>query len=329
MVSDLDALSSRQWGLVTAAQALRCGVSRMQLSRLVAAGHLERLVVGVYRDSGTPSFPLQEICAAWLASDPARTAEERLSDGAAGVVVGGATAAYVHGIGDLQPEPVELHSPVRRQTERTGLRYRRRVLKDRDVTLAGGLPTTSVERTVADLIADRYDLSLVIDALRDAARAGSLDLERLETLLDSSAGRLGHTNGTALLQWLAEQGQIELRPVRTPAELRERWAQQVVTLALPDLEPLRRTMLEQVLNASHVQETIAAVLRSSDLQKILQNAVTMPSPPVLDAMARTVQLRLHDQLRNLTPMQSVASGMVPAPQADGALPAASKNDPAS
>lgn len=41
-----------QWGMVTTAQAAALGVSRLMLSRLAEAGHLERLAHGVYENAG-------------------------------------------------------------------------------------------------------------------------------------------------------------------------------------------------------------------------------------------------------------------------------------
>ena len=291
MVAELDELASGQWGLLTAAQAMRVGVSRMKLSREVASGRLERLLAGVYRDGGAPVDPLQGVRAAWLASDPSRRADERLGDGAEGVVVGGATAAYMHGIGDLQPEPVELYSPARRQTERVGIRYRIRQLEKADITLVDGLPVTSVERTLAGLVAERHDLSLVVDALRDAVRTGTVDLDRLAMLLTPSAARLDQPDGASLLQWLAAMGRLELRPARTSDEVRQRWLQQAVQIALPDLEPLRRTVLANMLDATRLQDTVAAAIRDGALAQVMQVAATVPALPALRSEALEQAMR--------------------------------------
>lgn len=51
-----DGIAASQRGLVTSAQALAAGVGRMELSRLAANGHLERVGRGVYRASGAPSI---------------------------------------------------------------------------------------------------------------------------------------------------------------------------------------------------------------------------------------------------------------------------------
>jgi hypothetical protein len=188
-------VTSTQWGMVTAAQAAAVGVGRLQLSRLARTGDLVRLAKGVYRDPGAPSGMHLELRAAWLSTDPARTAGERLGDGQAGIVVSGESATRLLGIGDLRAERHEFSVPARRQSQRADVRYRVRTLAAADVTVSGGLSVTTIERTVADLVADRYDMSLVADVLADAVRQGIVDLNRLAGLLAPLADRNGHRRG--------------------------------------------------------------------------------------------------------------------------------------
>jgi hypothetical protein len=204
-------LTASQWGMVTTAQAAAVDISRMQLSRLVTRGLLERMAHGVYRDAGSASGPWDEIRAAWISSEPARTVEERLRDGVTGVVVGGSTAAHLHGYGDLQPAPYELVSAKRRQSQRADVRYRQRQLSPVDVTVVAGLPTTTIERTVADLVVDHQDLSLVAEVLAGAVRADAIDLDRLAGLLDPIADPSGQSpvEGVPLLQRLLELGGVD------------------------------------------------------------------------------------------------------------------------
>lgn len=117
----------------------------------------------------------------------------------------GESAAALHGVGDLPADRQELSTPVRRQTQRAEISYRQRQLELDDVTIAHGLPVTTIERTVADLVEARTDLSLVADVLRDAARARNLDTGRLSELLSPLAARNGHRkdDGAALLDRLA------------------------------------------------------------------------------------------------------------------------------
>ena len=188
-------VTESQWGLVTSAQALARGVSHMNLTRLVDSGDLIRLAHGVYRDSGAPGPEHEELHAAWLASEPKRLAYERLADRPPNAIVSGESAARLHGIGDLRATRSELTTATRRQTKRTDIRYRTRHLPAEDVTVRGGLPVTTRERTIADLVEAREDLTNVSNALRDAVNQSELDIDRLTELLAPLAERSGYRKG--------------------------------------------------------------------------------------------------------------------------------------
>ncbi|WP_051215631.1 type IV toxin-antitoxin system AbiEi family antitoxin domain-containing protein [Granulicoccus phenolivorans] len=208
-------VTASQWGLVTSAQAGARGVSRLDLSRLTQAGHLDRLTHGVYRDAGTPADRFEDLRAAWLSTEPATLGETRLRDRAAGVVVAGASAARLHEIGDLWADRHEFVAPTRRQSQRPEIRYRQRSLDPRDVTQVQGLPAMTIERTIADLVEDVGDLSLASGALGDAVTRRPLDLERLRALLAPLAERNGlrRHDGDALLARLLEIAGVDVETV--------------------------------------------------------------------------------------------------------------------
>lgn len=185
-------LTASQWGMVTTAQAIARGVTRLQVSRLSTEGCLERVSRGIYRDSGAPAERFDALKAAWLSIDPRRTAWERLADKPPDAVVSGATASYLLNIGDLVPEPYEFTVPTRRQTQRTELRYRVRELPPESLTMREGLLVTTPEQTIADLVEARMDLSLVADVLSDTE---ALDSRRLADLLSPLAQRNGFERG--------------------------------------------------------------------------------------------------------------------------------------
>lgn len=205
-------VTAAQWGMVTAAQAGQLGVTRLMLSRLADSGHLERLAHGVYRDAGAPSDQFEDLRAAWLSTEPKLRAEERLGDLAEGVVVANSSAAMLHGIGDLWANRHEFVTPKRRQTQRVEIRYRQRQLDERDVTLVEGLPAMTLERTLADLLENVGEMSLVADALSAAVRKRSLDLDCLRELLRPLAERNGFKrhDGSAVLDQLLEIAGLDL-----------------------------------------------------------------------------------------------------------------------
>jgi hypothetical protein len=211
-------VTESQWGMVTSAQALARGISHMNLTRLTGSGDLVRLAHGVYRDAGAPSTDHEELRAAWLATDPTRLAYERLGDHPPSAVISGESACTLHGIGDLRAMKSEFTTPTRRQTQRTDVRYRTRALPERDVALQDGLPVTTLERTIADLVEDRHDLSIVGHALHDAVWQARLDTDRLTELLNPLAERNGHRkgDGEALATQLLELAGVDLDSVAKP-----------------------------------------------------------------------------------------------------------------
>lgn len=300
-------LSTSQWGMVTTAQAAAHGVKRMDLSRLAKAGHLERLAHGVYRDAGAPADEFESLRAAWLAADPSRTAEARLRDLVDGVVVMGKSAASLHGVGDLPADRYELSSPVRRQTQRPEISYRQRQLDPVDVTIARGLPVTTIERTVADLVEARTDLSLVADVLRDAARTRRLDTDRLIDLLGPLAARndVGTGNGAALLDHLTALAGLdtaslaeEIATSGTLADLVT--ATSLARFAHPDLaEAVKGSAMEQALRG--LNESIAQSVMQAIVPALEHFAASMETPPMsgihatLAELAEQVSLNLPTQ----------------------------------
>ena len=252
---ELAELSVSQWGMVTTAQATARGPSRVDLARLARSGDLVRLAHGVYRDAGAPSDEYEDLRAAWLSTDPTRLAEARLGDAAAGVVVSGASAAWLHQIGELGADRHEFTAPVRRQSQRTEILYRQRRLDPAEVTIVGGLPVTTLERTIADLVEARTDLSLVADALSDAARTSRLDLERLAGLLAPLASRNGFRegDGKTLLARLMKLAGLDA------AATAKRIAADDELAALVSIDYLRRMTNRHDLDLDDVVDAIRAI----------------------------------------------------------------------
>ena len=77
------------------------------------------------------------------------------------MVTAGITASVVHGIGDYFLEGFDFMVPARKTTRLPGVRLRIRQLTREEVIPINGLPTLTVERTIADLVHQWADLSLV------------------------------------------------------------------------------------------------------------------------------------------------------------------------
>jgi hypothetical protein len=183
--------------MITTAQARIHGVARANLAHRVRSGAFERTEqYGVYRLAAAPTSPLDDLRAAWLSTNPEALAPDRTQAPKPDVVVASAAAAVVHGMGDAYPAPYLMIVPSRRQRTRDGITYSWRVLDALDVEVLDGLPVTTRERTVVDLLVDEGDVSIAADALRDALRgAYDLDETRLAALLAPHATRLGQAAG--------------------------------------------------------------------------------------------------------------------------------------
>lgn len=195
-------LTARQWGLLTTAQAEEEGVTRLQLARLADAGVIERVDRGIYAapsavDERTP------LRAAWLSLDPKTLAEERLSDPIASGVLSHTSAAALHEVGDLLDDEPEITVPARRQSRR-GIRLHRGVLGADDVTIVGGLPVTTPERTLADLLRDGRDPSHIAEIAGEMLRRGLVSRQDMALALDPLARRNGQPTGAALLEHLLD-----------------------------------------------------------------------------------------------------------------------------
>jgi len=172
VIARLGELASERWGLITTAQAEQIGVSRRTLSRLAGSGALIRVAQGVYRMAGAPEADLEWIYSAWMALGGAQYPTPRGE--VPPLVAAGETAAHVHRIGDWFPGTREFLVPARRGTRLDDVKLRILKLTPAEVMIVDGLPTLTVERTVADLMAQWTDRSLVIDALRQAFEQGKL-----------------------------------------------------------------------------------------------------------------------------------------------------------
>lgn len=188
-------LAASQWGMFTSTQAQNAGVGRTQLARMHADGRIENLTTGVYRFVAGEETSHSDIKAYWMSVFPRELAFERLKKVPPDAVVAGRTAAYLHGIGDMYAAPYTFLVIQRKQTSRKDLRFLQWEIEECDMEIIDGLPVTSVERTIADLVRLREDPSLTDDVVRDAIREKGIDSQRLAWLLSPLAARNGFGRG--------------------------------------------------------------------------------------------------------------------------------------
>ena len=204
VLEELEMFGSSQWGLVTAAQARGLGVERLWLSRMSSRGMLQRIRHGVYAFPSAQYGPLQDLQAAWLATDASLSAEDRL-EAKDPVVVSHVSAASVHQLGDLLAARHEFSSPARRQTTQKDLRFHRCEVPARDITWVDGLPVTSVAWTVGDLAAHATDADHLATVVRDAVEDHHIKISDLAERLFPHIDAYGAASGAGLVQLLLDQ----------------------------------------------------------------------------------------------------------------------------
>jgi predicted transcriptional regulator of viral defense system len=202
-------LASSQWGLLTTPQARSLGVTAAQLARFAEHGALVRLQHGLYVVAGVPFDRHRSLQAAWLALDPRVPAYERINT--PGVpVVSHASAAELHGLGDIEADVLEFTVSSRKQSRREDVRIHRGHVPKTDWTQTAGLPVTTPARTVADLAAAGIDGGHLAVVARDAITTAGVSMEQLGRRLAPFAAKYGSPSGdgNALLKRFLDEAGI-------------------------------------------------------------------------------------------------------------------------
>ncbi|WP_411731598.1 type IV toxin-antitoxin system AbiEi family antitoxin domain-containing protein [Paeniglutamicibacter sp.] len=218
----LSDLASAQWGLVTTQQARASGVSAAQMARFAERGNLERLQHGVYAVAGAPVDPHREIQSAWLGLNPSIPAYERIAEPEV-ELISHASAANLHGLGNVDADDIEFTVARRRQSRRTDIRFHRADVPRNDRTLKNGMPVTTPARTVQDLAAIGIDGGHLAPITRDAIVKAGVDMDDLAARLAPFAIRYGmkQEDGQGLVdRFLVEAGLPESSRQLTLHQLR-------------------------------------------------------------------------------------------------------------
>lgn len=208
-INSLYELASGQWGLFTAAQAIELGISRNQLTRMAHDGRIEPVMYGTYRMVVGEDTSHTVIKAAWLSLYPKKTAYERLSVLPCDAIVTGRTAACLQGFGDFYESPYCFVITERKRTTRKELELLHNPVEERDIDLTFGIPSTTPERTLVDLIQLEEDPSLVENYIEQTASSGYIfDEQRLASLLEQLCHSYGYENGAAFARKLLNRNAI-------------------------------------------------------------------------------------------------------------------------
>jgi very-short-patch-repair endonuclease len=215
--SEIRALFQRQLGLITSAQALRW-ISEATISRRVKAGHWERLLPSVYRDT-LVTTSLRQWCLAamlWADADPVVCFRASGALWAFDGVGASKPELWVPGTSNARSKLVVLHRGD------VDLNDRRRL---------GPIVLTSPARTIVDLagVLDDEDLTAVVE---DAIHRGLTTSMSIARCLESLGGK--GRSGTARLREILDDGGNQ-RPTMSRLEVKI-WR----TLRAKGLKPIRQ-----------------------------------------------------------------------------------------
>ena len=212
-MTTLAGFTAEQWGMVTTAQAKTVGVDHMTLARLVNTGTLEHLRRGVYAATAAPEDPLRSQKAAWLQFEPRIPAWKRDRQG---WVLSHRSAAQVHGIGDLVAVHMEFTVPNRLTTKHSDIRLWRADLHKQEIAMVDGLPVTTIDRTIDDLLSDHIDAGHAGDMIYDALRRNPAGAPSYAARLARHTRRYGvRGDGFSLLNHLLAQSNHTLAEATT------------------------------------------------------------------------------------------------------------------
>lgn len=157
-------------GLFTSKQARENGIPASVLVRLAQRGRLVRAARGVYRIAHYPPDRFAQYREAVLWA--------QASHGPQRAALSHETALLVFGLSDVNPAKVHLtvpkHARLRREKP-SWIVIHRADLHPHDLAEHEGIPVTSAERTIIDIIATNHRTDLARQAIADARREGYLD----------------------------------------------------------------------------------------------------------------------------------------------------------
>ena len=175
-------IASEQHGYFTRSQADSCGYRRDLLFRHKESGRFIHVHRGVYRLRDYPSFPREEVVAAWLAV------------GKDVAVVSHESALDLHELSDVIPNATHLTVPrsMRNLPKLPGVRIHTttRAFEPGDVVTREGMRVTSIARTIADAADWGTGPEQIEMAVRQALGQGMTSPKRLEAAISDHSRRV-------------------------------------------------------------------------------------------------------------------------------------------
>lgn len=170
-------VAERQGGYFTSRQAQQAGYTRPLLAHHVKAGRFVRAKHGIYRLVQFPESPRADLFVAFL---------QLKGRG----VLSHETALALHELTDLLPSTIHLTVPPQLSRRHAGLRLHTKRLTRHETTQRDGLGITTVERTLADVIANGIAEEHARLAIRQALVRGMVSQAALTRYAKKRGGRM-------------------------------------------------------------------------------------------------------------------------------------------
>lgn len=209
-------LAERQAGYLTARQAVAAGIPRSTLAHHARlGGRLQPVSRGVYRLRNFPPSPHEDIVAGWLRTPPSADA-----------VVSRQSALEMHDLSDLIADQVRVSVPRdRHRKAMAGLTLHVTQLPilptERRETL--GVPVTSPERTILDVLRDGGPNEQIERAIAQALRRGLTTRRRLSSTAEAFPKTSQHHLAAMLetiLQWDTRHPKLSAPPWKIASSTR-------------------------------------------------------------------------------------------------------------
>lgn len=183
--SHLYRLVEQQGGYFTARQAQNSGITRPLLSHHTNTGRFIRVKHGIYRLAQFPESPYSDLFVATLET------------GSRGVL-SHETALALYELSDNIPSQIHITVPRSASRRHPGLRLHTKSLAPHEVTHRNGLPVTTVERTLADVIAGGVAEEQAQLAIRQALERGLVSETALMHYARERGGMTGYVLADAM-----------------------------------------------------------------------------------------------------------------------------------
>ena len=185
---DHDALyqiAEQQAGYFTAAQASLAGFTRPLIAYHVHKGLFLRVKHGIYRLARFPEVPQADLFIALLEVGPH-------------AVISHDSALTLYNLSDSLLGAIHLTVPRTSSRRHPGLRLHTRQLSRDEVTQRGGLPVTTVTRTLADLISAHWPEEQIFHAIQESVQRGLVTRKGLLEYAERRSGQVDRLMRSAL-----------------------------------------------------------------------------------------------------------------------------------